>query len=308
MRYASAAAFRQALETRLVALSRDGGLSLVRLRKSVAFDRLLARLFAVAPDRWVLKGGLALDYRLGAKARTTMDVDLARAGDEDAATVDLLATGELDLGDHFSFAIERIAQLDQLVERSAVRYHVRADLAGRQFEEFLLDVGFDFPTGWEPETLHGPDLLAFADIAPVDAPSLPLELHVSEKVHAYTRGYGQSGTASTRVKDLVDLALIASASSVTADRLSRALRETFGQRGHHELPGALPRPPADWRVPYARLATEVGLAAELVRGYELAARLLDPVLSGDLGPAAWEPAAHGWLARSSWDSDFNERP
>ncbi len=37
------------------------------------------------------------------------------------------------------------------------RYHVRADLGGRLFEEFLLDVGFDFPSGWEPETLHGPD-------------------------------------------------------------------------------------------------------------------------------------------------------
>lgn len=303
MRYASAAAFRQALETRLLALSRDGGVSLVRLRKSVAFDRLLARLFAVAPDRWVLKGGLALDYRLGAKARTTMDIDLAGPGGEDAATADLLATQELDLGDHFSFAIERTAKLDQLVEGSAVRYHVRADLAGRLFEEFLLDVGFDFPTGWEPEKLHGPDLLAFADIAPLEVPSLPLELQIAEKVHAYTRGYGQSSMASTRVKDLVDLALIASASPLNADRLSRALRETFGRRDRHELPGALPRPPADWRVPYARLATEVGLAAELARGYALAARLLDPALSGDLGAAVWEPAAHGWVARSSQDSD-----
>ncbi len=209
MRYASAAAFRRALETRLLALGRDGGGSLVRLRKSVAFDRLLARLFTVVPDRWVLKGGLALDYRLGKKARTTMDIDLAGPGGEDAATADLLATGELDLGDHFSFVIERTAKLDQLVEGPAVRYHVRADLAGRLFEEFLLDVGFDFPTGWVPETLRGPDLLSFADIDRVEAPSLPLELQIAEKVHAYTRGYGQSGMASTRVKDLVDLALIA---------------------------------------------------------------------------------------------------
>ena len=50
MKYASAAAFRRALETRLLVLSREGGGPLVRLRKSVAFDRLLARLFAVAPD------------------------------------------------------------------------------------------------------------------------------------------------------------------------------------------------------------------------------------------------------------------
>lgn len=299
MRYASAAAFRQALEARLVALSRAGGVSLVRLRKSVAFDRLLARLFAVAPDRWVLKGGLALDYRLGTKARATMDIDLAGPGGEDAATADLLAIGELDLGDYFSFEIERTAKLDQLMEGSAVRYHVRADLAGRRFEEFLLDVGFDFPSGWEREMLHGPDLLAFADIPPVAAPSLPLELQIAEKVHAYTRGYARSGMASTRVKDLVDLALIASASQVNADRLSRALRETFRQRDRHDLPGALPRPPADWRVPYARMALEVGLAAELDRGYELAARLVDPVLSGEIGAADWEPAAQRWAAPSS---------
>ena len=299
MRYASAAAFRQALEARLAVLSRDGGVSLMRLRKAVAFDRLLARLFAVAPDRWVLKGGLALDYRLGRRARVTMDVDLAGRGGEEGATADLLAVQERDLGDHFTFAIERTAGLDQLDEGSAIRYHVRADLAGRRFEDFVLDVGFDAPAGWVPEMLDGPDLLTFADIEPVRAPSLPLELQVAEKVHAYTRGYGGSGVVSTRVKDLVDLALIASISRVDADRLHRALHDTFGQRGRQELPRALPRPPADWRVPYARMAAAVDLAVELDHGYGLAAGFLDPVLSGELGdPATWEPAAQRWVARS----------
>ena len=37
--------------------------------------------------------------------------------------------------------------LDPLAEGSASRYHVRADLAGRLFEEFVLDVGLDFPSG-----------------------------------------------------------------------------------------------------------------------------------------------------------------
>jgi hypothetical protein len=44
VKYATAAAFRQALETRLRAVSQSQSTSLVRLRKSVAFDRLLARL------------------------------------------------------------------------------------------------------------------------------------------------------------------------------------------------------------------------------------------------------------------------
>lgn len=56
MRYATAAAFRQALEDRLKAEAPKAGLGLARLRKRVAFELFLRRLVAVAPDRWVLKG------------------------------------------------------------------------------------------------------------------------------------------------------------------------------------------------------------------------------------------------------------
>ncbi|MBX5490763.1 MAG: hypothetical protein IRZ14_06360 [Chloroflexi bacterium] len=51
MRYATAAAFRTALEQRLLTVARQQDVPLVRLRKLVAFERLLARLMVVAPDR-----------------------------------------------------------------------------------------------------------------------------------------------------------------------------------------------------------------------------------------------------------------
>ena len=70
VKYRNAAACRTALEARLLARSKETGLSLVRLRKAVVFDRLLARLMVVAPGRWFLKGALALDYRLGDRTRT----------------------------------------------------------------------------------------------------------------------------------------------------------------------------------------------------------------------------------------------
>jgi hypothetical protein len=44
MRYQNGGAFRRALETRLRDQSLSSGLPLVRLRKMVACDRLLARL------------------------------------------------------------------------------------------------------------------------------------------------------------------------------------------------------------------------------------------------------------------------
>ncbi|MBA2556737.1 MAG: nucleotidyl transferase AbiEii/AbiGii toxin family protein [Chloroflexi bacterium] len=296
MRYASASAFRQALEARLVALSSSRGSSLVRLRKEVAFDRLLTRLFVAAPGRWILKGGLAFDYRFGTRARSTKDMDLVGAPGEEAATSDLLAAADVDMDDYFSFSIERTAKLDQLLEGAAVRYHVRADLGGRRFEDFVVDIGFDIPSDWEPEVLIGPDLLSFAEIEPVAAPSLPLELQVAEKVHAYTRGYGKQPVGSTRVKDIVDLALVASTADLDAARLGRAIRETFQRRSDHDLPQTLPPPPGDWEVPFRRLAGEIELMADLDSGHELAARLLDPILSGNVTAGRWDAAGQVWLA------------
>lgn len=295
MRYATAAAFRQALEGRLRTASREQGSSPARLRKAVAFERLLARLVAAAPGRWVLKGGLALDYRFGAAARPTGDIDLAAAAGEDTATADLLAAAALDLGDFFTFAVERTARLDQLLEGSAVRYHVRVDLAGRRFEDFVVDVGFDALSGWGAEALVGPDLLAFAGIDPVVVPSLPLALQVAEKVHAYSRAYGGGRIGSTRVKDLVDLALVASTAALDAADLRRAIAETFEQRGRPDAPAALPPPPPGWAVPFRRMASEIGRPLDLAQGHALAARLLDPVLSGAITDGQWDPRRQAWV-------------
>ena len=77
-RYATAAGFRRALEDRLQDIARKEGIDLQRLRRQVAFDRLLARLFQAAQARalpWVLKGGYAMELRIKT-ARTTKDIDL----------------------------------------------------------------------------------------------------------------------------------------------------------------------------------------------------------------------------------------
>ncbi len=103
MRYRTSTAFRTALEARLKAAQRDG-VGLSRLRKRVAFERLLARLNAVAPNAWVLKGGFALELRLGARARTTKDIDVDWAIGEDEAVELLLAAPAATLDDCFEFA------------------------------------------------------------------------------------------------------------------------------------------------------------------------------------------------------------
>jgi hypothetical protein len=294
MKYATPGAFRAALEQRLLTTARETGVPLVRLRKLVVFDRLMARLMVAAPNRWVVKGAAALLFRVGAGFRTTKDIDLARQDDEEAATADFLAAQSVDLGDYFTFVIERTKKLDKLLEGVAVRYHVVAELAGRSFEEVTVDVGFGDPLVADPELVRGPELLRFADIPPAEVPALPLEQHVAEKVHAYTRSYS-GGSPSTRVKDLIDLVIMSSLFSFQAGRVSRALQLVFSARGTHALPASLPPPPPRWRAAYRKMAAEVGLDDDVRVGYERARAFLDPILSGSVpDDTLWNPAQHTW--------------
>lgn len=48
---------------------------------------------------------MAFHFRLAARFRTTKDMDLGRWDDERAATEDLIAAQQVDLGDHFRFAV-----------------------------------------------------------------------------------------------------------------------------------------------------------------------------------------------------------
>lgn len=293
MKYESANAFRTALESRLLARSRSDNIPLIRLRKLVAFDRLIARLMVVAPDRWVLKGAVALQFRAGPEYRTTGDIDFGRRDDEAAATSDLLAAQSLDLGDYFSFAVEREGPIELGDAGSAVRYHARVELAGREFESFVVDVAFGDQLD-APDILDGPALLEFAEISPARLPVIALEQHIAEKVHAYVSVYS-GGRPSSRVKDLVDLAMIESMFSLRAGRLADAIAATFAARGGNP-PLELPPPPNGWRIPYRKLAGEVGLDTDIAAAYVRVRQFLNPVLgrSADAG-ANWDPRSHSWV-------------
>lgn len=211
MRYADASAFRQAIEQRIKTDVVGDDAMIVRRRKRIAFDRLLTRLVLVAPSKWVLKGGFALDLRISDQARATRDVDIA--------------------------------------------WHRH-----------------------ENELLYAGDLLLFAGIERVAVPVLPLELHVAEKLHAYTRDYGD-GRSSSRVKDLVDLALISTHFTLSEDALAEAIRNTFAERASHEPPRSLPSPSKEWRAPYRSLAESIGLHPDIDTGFAQSAMLLNPVLA-----------------------------
>jgi predicted nucleotidyltransferase component of viral defense system len=197
VKYDTAEAFRAALDQRIRNEATTTTLPIMRLRKRVAFERFLARLAVAEPGSWVLKGALALELRLGVRTRMTKDIDLAGADDEQTATTRLVAAQAINLDDHFSFDVACTAVLDQAEAFRAARYSVTAEVAGRRFEQFPVDVALNEQPTAPSERLPIPSLLGFADIQPIEMPVIAIEQHIAEKVHAYTATYGPQEQSSS---------------------------------------------------------------------------------------------------------------
>jgi len=100
---------------------------------------------------------------------------------------------------------------------------------------------------------------------------------------------------NSRVKDLPDIALLASIGALEASRLAEALGQTFTFRKTHALPASLPDPNAAWETPYAVMAKADQLAwPTLADVTEAAKAFLDPILAGERD-ARWDPTPWRWV-------------
>lgn len=295
--YASPEFFKQALEHRLRSSSTSGA-DFARRRQLLVFDRFLARVVDTVGDSVTLKGGLALELRLE-RARTTKDVDLRMLGSPDGLLAKLQQAGRLDLGDLMAFEVVVDDDHPEMANDGArydgLRFRAECKLAGKLYgQRFGVDVAFGDPILGQPDLVVAEDVLAFASIAPPRLRLYPLETHIAEKLHAYAMPRLRP---NSRVKDLPDMALLASARPVDAKRVRAALDLTFAFRKTHALPTSVPTPIEAWRGPYASMAREDQLAWRTLDEVSKAAKLfLDPVLAEPLD-ALWEPTAWSWRRR-----------
>ena len=282
-RYSSAAAFRRALEDRLKRRALERGEDLGRLRRLVAFDRFLARLFsrADAPN-FVVKGGFGLEIRYRMDARTTKDIDLSLPdpsllggnlqGDLSAVLEALRDASARDLGDHFVIYVAEPRQDFDAPPQGGARFPVDVRLDGKRFASFHLDVGLGDVITEAPDWCTGEPFLDFAELAPARIPLLPVAQQVAEKLHVYT--LPRKSLSNSRVKDLVDLVLLIEQDDPDPERVRRAVLATFERRATHAPPPELPFPPAGWEIPYAAMAREAGALRKTVEeAYAFVAQL-----------------------------------
>ncbi|MEE9384006.1 MAG: nucleotidyl transferase AbiEii/AbiGii toxin family protein [Nannocystaceae bacterium] len=292
--YTSPEAFKQALEQRLRTTAKTGA-AFVRKRQLLVFDRLLARIVAVFGDAVTLKGGLLLELRIE-RARTTKDIDLRMTGRPNDILAQLQKAARHEVGDLMTFEVGPDDAHPEIqndgMQYDGLRFRAECKLAGKRYgQPFGVDIVFGGPILGEPEVVAAKDILAFAGIAPPTLRLYPIETHIAEKLHAYTMPRTRP---NSRVKDLPDIALLATAQAIRATRLSDALKQTFAFRNTHSLPATFPEPPSTWAMPYIAMAREDQLAWPTLDEVVNAAKaFLDPVLAGNLN-VTWDRETWLW--------------
>ena len=285
--YATAGAFRRALEERLKSMSQAEQIDINRLRRQVSFDRLLARLFREDPTPWVLKGGYALELRFKS-ARSTIDIDLTlqrvvgtlEGSDPVRAIREMLqAMADVSFDDWFEYTIGPPVMDITAAPYGGARYSVETRMDGRIFARFHLDAGVGDVVIQPLETAECHDWLGFAGIEKPRVRMISREQQFAEKIHAYTL---PRSSPNSRVKDLVDLALLIADNQLDRRRVIDALHLTFDRRGTHALPTSLSVPPSEWQTPFRALAEECGLQTDIAAVFDNVREFLENVLVGGM--------------------------
>jgi predicted nucleotidyltransferase component of viral defense system len=271
MRYQTDTAFRTALEERLRQRAEQDGEPILRVRKRLAFERCMVRLQEGENSPWVLKGGFALELRLGNMARMTKDLDLTADlgffSDETASMPRLhdQLRGDLkrDNEDRFVFSVAEGSE-EELPTQGVknYRFSVQARLDGRIFERITVDVVVGDPLIPPLEEVKGSDLLSFAGVSVPIIRVTSRAQHFAEKIHALTRPFDER--INTRVKDLADLMLFAEHGLPRAADVKVAVKEIFVNRKTHEIPANIEIPPATWARSYSAMASQLNLKAQTI--------------------------------------------
>ena len=174
------------------------------------------------------------------------------------------------------------------------RFRVKASLAAKPYVSFGLDVAYGDPILGNPDVLEGSDFFEKYGIPRAKVRAYPPTAHLAEKLHAYTLPRDR---VNTRLKDLVDMPLIATAlDERTAAELRAAIDQTYTFRDSHAIPAVLQPAPREWLGPYDRLRKEEGLPWEDLDALHAAAAVfIDPMLAGveatwSAGEGLWVPS------------------
>jgi hypothetical protein len=230
---------------------------------------------AAATQRFLVKGGVALEVRLGLAARATKDLDLVfRAPfDELEPALDRLLSDEY-CGFTFRFSPPR-----RIGETDSVRFEATLSFRGKGWGRLQVEISpSEGRAGEEVDLVESIDISHFLGDAgaPRLVACLSLRYQIATKLHALTERF-DDGSQNGRSRDLIDLLLLR---ELVDDlrAVADACREVFADRAKQDWPPALEPEPV-WTTTYPGEAAQLGFDLPLEEALSEVRRFIDEIAS-----------------------------
>ena len=210
----------------------------------------LDRVGADDGPRFLVKGGVSIELRLGLRVRATKDVDLVFRGD---AGEMLDALEDAFEQPYVGFAFRRKGEVEHIRDTGSRRLEVQLTFGGRDWQSLQLEISK--PEADEIEIV--PVAVGISDFGldgPEEVACLSLRYQIAQKLHAVTEQ--PPDRENLRFWDLIDLMLLEELLGNDLADVREAAEATFAARGTHKWPPELIVPDS-WREPYARAASEI---------------------------------------------------
>ena len=294
MRYQTPAALEMAAK----AATRRSALDTGRAMTGFYFHRLLCRIFSDPHHAFVLKGGQSMLART-VDARATKDIDLlCKERSLERALEELKRLASVDLGDYMRFTFASADPIKVEDEyRSGLRVVFQPTLGSKSQQPIAIDLVVDEVPLDRAELITPADRIEIEGLPVCDYLVYPVENALADKLCALVERHDRR--ASSRVKDLVDIAVYAVTCSIDGGKLRERMLQEGAVRGI-----VLPETfciPDEWGAPherqYERLCSQTGLPHSLRSidaSVELAGKLFNPVYVGFADGMTWNPVTRAW--------------
>jgi hypothetical protein len=208
-------------------LAKIEGVAVRRIRRRIATIALV-QLFKVARvqgrlPRFMVKGGRAMEFRYGALARSSRDVDIVVSG----AKADILEAAIAALRGDWSGFTFAVATAPQMRTHSFV-LEVSADYNGADWARFELELVEGAIGSWDDVPVSGIDALGLDSADSI--PCMTVSEQIAQKLHAV------SGPGENRPRDLYDIYLMDRYCEQDDAALLRDALAEFTRRATHAWP------------------------------------------------------------------------
>lgn len=265
------------------------------LIRQAYYDRFLCRIFSKENGDWVLKGGSAMLARIP-QTRRTLDADLFREGyNKDQSLSELKRLAAIDLHDffHFEFGTATdILQSDNQPYEEGYRVSFITYLGAKKLNSIHVDLVTHHGAMPPADVTTPANRIELEKLTTFPYRLYPITSQFADKACATVEKV--NGKESSRIKDLVDLAIIATTQDLSATQLTEALRTECTKR-------RIPYPlnftvPAAWRpAQFKNTASGTGAAdMGLNEATHLIHRLLEELYRSDTAGHEWRHEELEW--------------